>query len=203
MLAISIPSLKEKAMTQKDLLTETRIVWIDVESNGLHPSEGANLLEIAGIVTDGNLEESSEVYHSTVKYDASEVAGLRDYAVPYVQAMHDATGLWDRLPAGKELSVIDAEMVDWMKACGVKEGAARLGGNSITLDRNFLQFNLPRTLNWLHYRSLDMSSITGFVELWRPELPLVQKETTHAALDDIRESIMEARHWRKLLGASH
>lgn len=184
-------------------LKAQRIAWLDVESTGISPREGDVLLQIAGIVTDGDLQEIGEGYEAKIYYTAEEVQALRARAVPFVQAMHDATGLWDSLPReGKPAEQVDEEFLAFLKARGVEERAARLGGNSISLDRDFMATFLPASLKHLHYRNYDMTSVGGFLELYRPDIPQFDKSAkTHDAMDDIRMSIEEARWYRRHLEA--
>ena len=179
-----------------------KIVWADVESDGIDPHEGCRLLQIATIVTDANLNEIGEGYMAKIWHSEEEVRRMRENTVPFVRDMHDATGLWSSLPTeGKELGQVEAEVLAYLQAQGVEPKAARLGGNSITLDRNFLGVYLPRVLAYLHYRSYDMTSAGGFIRLCRPEVADFKKRTVHDALEDIRESLAEARYYRDVLQA--
>lgn len=184
-------------------LKDTRIGWVDVESTGISPRVGDFLLQIACIVTDGNLEEIGPGYEAKIYYSEDEVAEMRARAVPFVQEMHTATGLWDAIPVdGKPAEQVDGEVVAYLREQGVEPKAARLGGNSITLDRDFMATFLPATLDHLHYRNYDMTSVGGFFELYRPDVPQFDKSRkTHDAMDDIRLSIEEARWYRKHLEA--
>lgn len=182
-------------------LEEVRIGWVDVESTGISPRVGDSLLQIACIVTDGNLEEIGSGYEAKIFYSEEQVAAMRAAAVPFVQEMHDATGLWAALPLeGKPAEQVDEEVVAYFVEQGVAPKTARLGGNSITLDRDFMASFLPKALAHLHYRNYDMTSVGGFFELYRPDVPQFDKSSkTHDAMEDIRLSIAEARHYRKYL----
>jgi oligoribonuclease len=73
-----------------------------------------------------------------------------------------------------------------------------LCGNSIGTDRRFLAVYLPDIESFLHYRSIDVSSIKELVRRWYPEKRAgrPRKERNHRALDDIRESVAEMRYYR-------
>ena len=73
-----------------------------------------------------------------------------------------------------------------------------LCGNSIGTDRRFLAVHLPEIEEFLHYRSIDVSTIKELARRWYPdELSAMQrKDSGHRALDDIRESLDELRYWR-------
>ena len=49
---------------------------------------------------------------------------------------------------------------------------------------------------FFHYRNLDVSTIKELVRRWAPNVPLFEKKSTHLAMDDIRDSIEELRHYR-------
>jgi oligoribonuclease len=79
-----------------------------------------------------------------------------------------------------------------------------LCGNSIGTDRRFLAAYLPEIEEYLHYRSVDVSSIKELVRRWYPTV-LTQrgwKQGAHRALDDIRESIAELQLYRDLVFCS-
>jgi oligoribonuclease len=67
------------------------------------------------------------------------------------------------------------------------------------MDRRFLDHYLPDIENWLHYRSVDVSSVKELVRRWYPTLKNGQpyKAGAHRALDDIRESVAELRFYRQ------
>ena len=76
-----------------------------------------------------------------------------------------------------------------------------LCGNSIGTDRRCLASYLPQIEDYLHYRSVDVSSLKELVRRWHPDV-LTQrgwKAGTHRALDDIRESVSELKLYRELV----
>ena len=74
-----------------------------------------------------------------------------------------------------------------------------LCGNSIGMDRRFLAAYLPDIENWLHYRSVDVSSVKELVKRWYPGLEAARpsQQGSHRALDDIRASVEELRFYRE------
>lgn len=179
-------------------LNAERIVWIDVETTGIDANK-EHLLQVACIVTDGNLVELDKGYEQKVYYSQENAKEMRFNADPYVQNMHDVTGLWKALPSGVKLEEMSNSLLSYIKGFVPDARTARLGGNSITLDRNFLHANVPDVLNHLHYRSYDITSISGFFELYVPGVGPFEKKLAHEALGDIQESIAEARHYAKSL----
>ncbi|MCY1436616.1 Oligoribonuclease [compost metagenome] len=52
--------------------------------------------------------------------------------------------------------------------------------------------------NYFHYRNLDVSTLKELAARWAPDVrDSFKKGNTHLALDDIRESIAELRHYRE------
>lgn len=167
------------------------IAWLDVETGGLDASSH-KLLQVACIVTDTDLNIIDEVgYETAIFYDAEEVKLIKEQANSYVQEMHTNTGLWDRLPEGKPMSQVDIELHAYISQFAPEVRQAWLGGNSITLDRNFINTNLPLTGEHLHYRSVDVTSWAGPAEWWYGFQQ--EKKTLHEAFSDIKESIEELR----------
>ena len=73
-----------------------------------------------------------------------------------------------------------------------------LCGNSIYLDRRYLEAQMPRLNDFLHYRQLDVSSIGEAISRWHPSAFVRRpyKAGSHSALADIRESIEELQYYR-------
>jgi oligoribonuclease len=174
---------------------EKEIAWIDVETNGTEDRKNV-LLEVACIITDTQLNILDEVgYQAIIQYSAEEVAAIKEVTIPYVIDMHTKTGLWDKLPEGKPLGDVDMELYTYLKSFAPEANTMRLGGNSITLDRNFINRYLPVSGSHLHYRSIDVSSVAGLAQYWYNGLQF-SKKNVHSAMDDIRESIEELRWLR-------
>ena len=92
-----------------------------------------------------------------------------------------------------------SQTLNFIKQHIKSEKSVPLCGNSIGTDRRFLDAYMPEIENFLHYRSIDVSTIKELSRRWNPEVfkggP--KKETAHRALDDIRESIIELKHYRQ------
>jgi oligoribonuclease len=67
------------------------------------------------------------------------------------------------------------------------------------MDRRFLAVYLPEIEEWLHYRSVDVSSVKELARRWHPEVIAKRpfKTGQHRALDDIRESVTELQYYRE------
>jgi oligoribonuclease len=81
------------------------------------------------------------------------------------------------------------------------KGTVPLCGNSIGTDRRFLAAYLPDIENWLHYRSIDVSTVKELCRRWYPGLlaKAPAKKTAHRALDDVLESVAELAFYREAI----
>merc|ERR1719239_2054294 len=79
------------------------------------------------------------------------------------------------------------------------KGVCPLAGNSVGQDRKFLEKCMPRVINHLHYRVVDVSTIKELCARWNPQLMARQpkKKGSHRALDDILESIKELQFYKE------
>jgi len=194
----SLSASDKKAFDRNKSLNDERIIWIDVETSGIDPKE-CKLIQVAAIVTDGHLNEISEPFERKIYYSESEVSRIRSEANEFVQNMHDKNGLWNALPIeGESLEKVDKDLRNFL-ADYTEPNTARLGGNSITLDRNFLNEFLPNSFAHIHYRSYDLSSVAGWFELYDPNFVPFVKNSNHEALDDIRASIAEGLYYASII----
>jgi oligoribonuclease len=173
-----------------------RLAWLDLEMTGLDVSRHV-IVELAVLVTDAALEPLDDGIDVVVHQPAEALAAMDDY----VREMHTRSGL---LPA------IEASRVGLDEAAGraleylqghVAAGVAPLCGNSIGVDRRFLHSHLPALDEYLHYRSIDVSSLKELCRRWYPEAYRRRpaKKEAHRALDDVLESIAELRYYRETM----
>ncbi len=167
------------------------LVWIDLEMSGLDP-ERHQILEIATIITDGDLNVIAEGPDLVIHVDDEVLAAMDAWCTEH----HGKSGLTAAVQASP-LAVADAEAqtLAFLRAhCDA--GRSPLCGNSIGHDRRFIARYMPALADFLHYRSVDVSSVKELVRRWYPALAAPPKAETHRALDDIRESIAELRYYR-------
>jgi oligoribonuclease len=171
------------------------LVWLDLEMTGLDPARHV-IVEIATIVTDDELEIVAEGPDLVVHQPAEALRAMEKV----VRDMHKRSGLLPAIEASTlTLEEAGAQTLAFIKEHVPEARTVPLCGNSIGTDRRFLAAHLPEIEDWLHYRSVDVSTIKELVRRWYPtaleEMP--EKAGNHRALDDIRESIEELRYFRR------
>jgi oligoribonuclease len=174
-----------------------RLVWIDCEMTGLDLRRDA-LIEIAVLVTDGDLNVLGDGVDVVIHADEATLAGMPDV----VREMHANSGLTDAVRAST-LTVAEAEqrVLDYVRTYVPEPRTAPLAGNSIATDRAFLARDMPTLDAHLHYRMVDVSSIKELARRWFPRVFYAKPEKglAHRALADIEESIRELDYYRRTL----
>jgi oligoribonuclease len=178
-----------------DANADDRLVWIDLEMTGLDLERDV-IVEIACIVTDADLTALDDGIQLIVHADAEQLAQMGDY----VREMHTKSGLLPEIERS-DVSVAGAQqaVLDYVRGYVKKARTAPLCGNSIGTDRRFLGRDMAELDEYLHYRSVDVSSFKELCKRWYPEVyrKRPRKAEHHRALDDIRESIEELRFYRE------
>ena len=112
------------------------------------------IVEIAVLMTNSNLEVIDDGIDLVIHANPDELAKMDDF----VRTMHTKSGLLPQIE-NSTLSLADAgaQVLEYLRA-RVTERSAPLCGNSIGVDRRFLDRYLPAVDQYLHYRSVDVSS---------------------------------------------
>jgi oligoribonuclease len=170
-----------------------RLVWIDCEMTGLDPKFD-EIVEIACIVTDAELNELDEGITLVVKPGEESFAGMDDFVVN----MHTVSGLIEEIPMGIALADAEQQVLAYVKTHVPEARKAPLAGSSVYVDRGFLANYMPELDAHLHYRLVDVSSVKELTRRWYPRVYFASPEKTgnHRALGDIRDSISELRFYR-------
>jgi oligoribonuclease len=175
---------------------DENLVWIDLEMTGLDVEQHV-IVEIACIVTNSELE----TLDSGVDIVIHPEAGALDRMDDFVRNMHTKSGLLPEMESSTiDLATAGKAALDYVRS-HVPERTTPVCGNSIGVDRRFLDHYLPELDQYLHYRSVDVSSIKELCRRWYPAIykQRPSKNETHRALDDILESIEELRYYRKAM----
>jgi len=163
-----------------------------MEMTGLDPVVDA-ILEIASLVTDNDLNIIAEGPVLAVHQNEEILARMDDWNVEH----HTESGLVERVRRSA-VSVTEAQALTLaFVQRHAEKHSAPLCGNTVWQDRRFLKAYMPTLEDWLHYRIVDVSTVKELARRWKPELvDRFRKRNTHRALDDIRESVAELKHYR-------
>ncbi|SHG50488.1 oligoribonuclease [Hydrocarboniphaga daqingensis] len=173
-------------------VSPSNLIWIDLEMTGLVP-ERHRIIEIATVVTDVHLNVLAEGPVLAVQQSHDELSAMDDWNTK----QHGKSGLTQRV---RDSRITEAEaerltlsfLSDW-----VVPGKSPMCGNSICQDRRFLARYMPQLERFFHYRNLDVSTLKELCQRWSPDLARgFNKESSHLAMSDIRDSIAELRYYR-------
>jgi oligoribonuclease len=168
------------------------LAWIDLEMTGLDPQNDV-ILQAALIITDAELVPLEEFVCDVWQ---PEVALAR--MTPFVQHMHEKTGLLTRVKKSKmEIGMVERQLLE--RVAGWCAYPAVMCGNSIGQDKRFIERWMPGLAGFFSYRVLDVTSLKLVTRLWYGENTVFQKpeEGEHDALVDIKNSIAELAHYRR------
>jgi oligoribonuclease len=171
------------------------LIWIDLEMTGLDPDHD-RIIEIATIVTDAQLNTLAEGPVFAIHQSEAVLERMDEWN----QRQHGGSGLLERVRQSRmDEQEAQAQTIAFLEQY-VERGTSPMCGNSICQDRRFLARTMPLLEAFFHYRNLDVSTLKELARRWRPEvLASLTKQGSHLALDDIRESIGELRHYREHL----
>lgn len=171
------------------------ILWMDLEMTGLDPVKD-RILEVGVVVTDWDFNEVA-TYEAAIKV-GPRLVEQRMFKGPSAE-------FYDRFPEnraaliaqnhekGRSARTIENELLSFLDEHFEKSLPVLLAGNSIHIDRKFIDNEWARFSERLHYRMLDVSAWKVVFEgkfgkkFAKPEV--------HRALEDIRGSIMELKYY--------
>jgi oligoribonuclease len=183
------------AVTKDGTIDDGPLVWLDLEMTGLDVTRHV-IVEIAALVTNPELEPLDDGIDLVVHQPPEAMTEMDDF----VRKMHTKSGLLDAIAASTvTLDEAGAAILEYVRSHVPKAASAPLCGNSIGVDRRFLDRQLPELDTYLHYRSVDVSSLKELCRRWYPDIYRGRpgKQETHRALDDVLESIAELRYYRE------
>lgn len=181
------------------------MVWFDIETTGIEPEENV-MLEVACMVTDryGYVLGSFETLVRDTQYRPGET---RSKAVPFVQEMHDKSGLWDEIDnastwewgMGEAHDQLEQFIGQYFPLPRTREQLIPIAGSSVHFDRGWINYYMPGLLSlYFNHRDIDVSSTKEQIKLHNPDLLKHLPEFwtpigAHRGTPDLIDSIMEYR----------
>ncbi|HEX21880.1 MAG TPA: oligoribonuclease [Chromatiales bacterium] len=168
------------------------LVWIDLEMTGLDTQNDV-IIEIATIVTDGALNILAEGPELAIHQSDEVLAGMDEWNTK----QHGGSGLVERVKNSRiDEAEAERQTIAFLQQY-VPAGKSPMCGNSICQDRRFMARSMPTLEAFFHYRNLDVSTLKELARRWSPEVYNgFKKDSSHLAMDDIRDSINELKHYR-------
>ena len=168
------------------------LIWLDLEMTGL-VLEKDRIIEIATIVTDSTLNILATGPVLAIHQSNRLIDNMDDWN----SKQHTSSGLVERVKTSNfNEAEAEQQTLDFL-AQYVPANASPLCGNSICTDRRFLYLHMPKLEAYFHYRNLDVSTLKILAQRWAPEVAnSFTKTSQHLALEDIKDSIDELKHYR-------
>jgi oligoribonuclease len=176
------------------------LIWVDCEMTGLDTTQHV-ILEVAICVTDtqGNLVDEG------IDIIVNQSNSVFDAMGDYVTEMHEKSGLIKEVEKSR-ISLVEAEAqcIEYLNRVFPDDQtlkSAPMCGNSIGVDRRFLDVSMKDLNEAMHYRSIDVSTLKEIFRRVKPNefKNRPDKKACHRALDDVLESIEEYKYYLKFL----
>lgn len=173
---------------------DNNLIWLDLEMTGLDLSK-ERIIEIATIVTDSELNILAE----GPVFAIHQSDDLLESMDKWNTKQHNKSGLVERVQDSQTTEQqAEIETIKFLKKY-ISAGKSPMCGNSICTDRRFLYQFMPDLEQFFHYRNLDVSTVKELAKRWYGDhvVKAFKKNSQHLALQDIRDSIAELKHYRE------
>ncbi|KAK9809376.1 hypothetical protein WJX73_010071 [Symbiochloris irregularis] len=173
------------------------IVWIDLEMSGLDPLKDL-ILQIACLVTDGNLERSVQGPELAIHQSDEVLTGMNQWCVRH----HGRSGL---TKACRESTIDEAaaeeQVLTFIQQYSGKP--ATLAGHSVYVDLAFMKVHMPRLAAYFSHRLIDVSSMSELAKRWFPRQARAKSSTrrkgSHTAMADVKASLADMRYYQQYI----
>jgi len=182
---------------------DTLLVFLDLETTGLHPTRDT-ILEIGICVVDGVSLQSTAYWSKNVEPPWAHPSGARLRLGGYVFDMHTKSGLLSELNDGYFVSLQEAERgaCSFLAGLEIAYGSATIAGFCPQFDMAFLKEHMPTLAGWIDYRHVDVSTLRGLVRRWvgpQVDTYFPSASVRHRAIDDCLAALDELRFYRSFL----
>jgi len=154
------------------------------------------IIEIATNVTDKHLTVLAEGPVFAIRQSESVMKAMDQWNTN----QHGRSGLTARVLASDiDAAAAERRTLEFL-AGWAEPKRSPMCGNSICQDRRFLARYMPSLEAFFHYRNLDVSTLKELALRWAPTVAEgFRKNSTHLALEDVRDSIRELQYYRERL----
>lgn len=172
-----------------------RLVWISVATTSSDLAE-ASLLEVSLAVTDNDLTILAQSPEVVLAADERVLASM-DAAT---RARHERTGLLSRMSeVGVSLDEAQAKLLELLET-HCEAGKTPLCGHEVWKARGVLRRLMPKIVDQVHYRLVELTTIEALAERWYPDGPAPLdheiEESPLRCADDVRRTIERVRAYR-------
>lgn len=169
------------------------LIWIDLEMTGLNPKID-KIIEISTIVTDKYLNILAIGPNIVIFQKKKRIKKMN----PKILNIHKLNGLIKQIKKSKDNEKSAEKKTMFFLKKWTTKNTSPMCGNTISTDRNFLFYHMPKLESYFHYRNIDVSSIKELVTCWMPKILLkIKKKKQHRSTNDLLESIQELKFYKK------
>lgn len=169
------------------------LIWVDLEMTGLC-CLNHRILEIAVIITDSNLN----ILKIGPVISIYQPKKILEKMNNWNKRTHNKNGLIQKVVYSQyNEKKTEIEILKFIKKW-VPVNQSPICGNTVWKDREFLKEYMPKLESYFHYRNIDVSTIKELCLRWNKDsFKKFNKTNKHSALNDIHESILELKYYKK------
>uniref|UniRef100_A0A914ENC6 Exonuclease domain-containing protein n=1 Tax=Acrobeloides nanus TaxID=290746 RepID=A0A914ENC6_9BILA len=153
------------------------------------------ICEIACIITEADLTVVDELSPIIIGMSKEDLVNMNAWC----KKTFKKNGLLEKIQNSQITTAEAEEKVLQFLQKHTEKFTCALAGNSVNMDRVFIEREMPKVAKHFHYRTVDVSSFKEMIRRWYPQHfnSVPKKALLHRSLDDIRESIEELRWYHE------